>query len=39
VSEALDPDLDLQVLDHIFSSDKLPKLQAVDCKLRSLLTC
>ena len=33
VSEALDPDLDFEVLQVIFGADRLPKLQAIDCKL------
>jgi hypothetical protein len=31
VSEALDPDLDFHLLNHIFNAEKLPKLEAVDC--------
>jgi len=33
--EALDPDLDFNVLDIIFGGQVLPKLEAVDCMLPS----
>lgn len=32
LSEALDPDLDFNVMDLIFNVEKLPKLEALDCK-------
>jgi len=31
LSEALDPDLDLDVLKLIFCAEKMPKLEALDC--------
>ena len=31
LTEALDPDLDSEVVENIFSADTLPKLEAVDC--------
>jgi len=31
LSEALDPDLDAEVLKFVFNAEKLPKLEALDC--------
>jgi len=39
LSEAIDPDLDINVMMQIFNPDKLPKLEALDCtKPDSFLT-